>query len=121
VRNLKPFLSIDPEALGEDRRPEHMLFVGVPDAQNKNYTDLLTEDKLGVSVAIVQTGDPSRIIAMTSEVGYPSYLMNFIRDYRHYYQEFEKRRGRAEPECAHLDGRWNQDTLPDLIPPELDK
>ncbi|OGG53062.1 MAG: hypothetical protein A3F84_20775 [Candidatus Handelsmanbacteria bacterium RIFCSPLOWO2_12_FULL_64_10] len=121
VRNLKPFLSVDPEALGEDRRPEHMIFVGVPDAQNRNYTELLTEDKLGVSVAIVQTGDPSRIIAMTSEVGYPSYLLNFVRDYRHYYQEFEKRRGRGEPECVHLDGRWNQDTLPDLVPAELEK
>jgi hypothetical protein len=121
VTHLKPFLSVDAEALGEDRRPEHMMFVGVPDASNKDYTDLLTQDKLGVPVNIVNTGDPSRIIAMVTEVGYPSYIITFLQDYQHYYEAFEKRRARGEPECPHLDGRWGQDSLPGLIPAEFGK
>lgn len=119
VANCRPFLSVDKEALGEERRPEHTVFVGVPDTAGKPYLDLLTQDKVGTNVNVVATGDKSRIIVLVTEVGYPSHILSFLRDYKHFYDQFAKRAERGEPEFSHLDKRWNNAALPDLIPKEM--
>jgi len=102
------YVRMAPERGNDDSSFQEIYLIGVANSEDRRLLDLLDYNYSGMKDQLINTGDRTRIEVTFTLNGLSVDHLKVISDYRHYYNEFQKRK-----EILHLAYGWEE--MPDLI------